>query len=89
MKDYKIFELSDNVTVDLIGTTDIYGPYFPLFKVSRKSISMGIFESKLAEAAKVDMQNGNVYELRTDIKDEIFVVCDGEYAFFTPRVVHL
>ena len=80
---------SENVRTILIGTRNKYLIQDPLFKISRKSISEGIFESLLATTANADMENGNTYLLYNskyqmmnyNNHTPVYIHCDGEYMY--------
>jgi len=91
MEDYRIFELEDSTKVELIGTQNKYHILDPLFKLTRSSISEGIFESKLAERAGCDMTNGNLYIIYSNNYSHqsyffMYIHCDDEYMYFGTHI---
>ena len=53
--------------------------------MDRKSISEGLFESKLASAANCIMKTGNIYMIMHEKYDgNMYIYCDDEYMYIGP-----
>jgi len=87
MEDYRIFEIEYDAKVELVSTHNEFMINNPLLKVARRSISEGIFESKLAEEANCPMWNGNLYRLYYDNDNYIYIHCEDEYAYFGTDII--
>lgn len=78
---YDIIFIDDNTEVECVGGNYEWILVDVWFKMSRYSISEGIFESKLASRAGVIMRDGNVYSLNIYGKI-MYIYIDKEYAYF-------
>lgn len=78
---YDIIKISDDSKVLLIGVNNRYKVSDVWFKISRYSISEGIFESKLAVAAYVDIADGNAYKIVTKNNKIVYLHAVGEYLY--------